>query len=91
MTGTAQVQTPPPRFSVVMPAFNAERTIAQSIGCVVAQTYADWELIVIDDGSSDDTPRIVESTGDIRVRLLGQPASGLPAVARNPREVRRIP
>lgn len=66
-----------------MPAFNAAALIVRAIHSVVAQTDGDWELIVIDDGSSDATPQLVESIQDSRVRLLRQPPSGLPAVARN--------
>ena len=43
----------PMRFSVVMPAFNAEATIGRAIGSVLAQTEVDWELLVVDDSSSD--------------------------------------
>ena len=83
MTGRAQVQSPPPHFSVVMPAFDAAASIVRAIHSVVAQTHGDWELIVIDDGSSDATAQLVEAVHDSRVRLLRQPPSGLPAVARN--------
>ncbi len=45
-------------ISVIMPAFNAEKFIQQSIESVLAQTYTDWELIIVDDGSTDNTKQI---------------------------------
>ena len=59
-------------ISIVMPAYNASETIATAIDSVFAQTYPHWELIVIDDGSQDDTKRIVERyvARDGRVRML---------------------
>lgn len=61
-----------PLVSVVMPAFNAEATIVSAIKSVCAQTMTDWELIVIDDGSTDETCRIVRRMAreDARIRLL---------------------
>ena len=41
-------------ISVIMPAYNAERTIAESVRSVIAQTYENWELIVVNDASEDD-------------------------------------
>ena len=48
------------KVSVIMPAYNCEKYIAQSIAGVAAQTYTEWELIVCDDCSSDSTKSIVE-------------------------------
>ncbi len=46
-------------ISVIMPAYNAERTIAESVRSVIAQTYENWELIVVNDASEDDTESII--------------------------------
>lgn len=59
-----------PAVTVLMPAFNAERFISSSIRSVLAQDFPDFELLVIDDGSTDETARMVESFRDDRIRLL---------------------
>lgn len=75
---------PHPVVSVIIPAFNAEATLAQTIQSVFAQTRGDWELIVVDDGSSDATTSIVERYAYLnrRVRLVSQGNKG-PSAARN--------
>ena len=71
--------------SVVMPAHNSEHFIAESIASVQAQTFANWELIVSDDGSSDRTCAIVKALAsrDPRIRLISSPINQGPAVSRN--------
>ncbi len=68
--------------SVIMPVFNGERFIAQSIESVLAQTYPHWELIVVNDGSTDGTAGIVAQFTDPRIRCIQQDNKGL-AGARN--------
>src|SRR6266700_3439134 len=51
---------PTPAVSIIMPAFNRERYLAESIESVPKQTFSDWELIVVDDGSSDSMPTLIE-------------------------------
>jgi glycosyltransferase involved in cell wall biosynthesis len=65
--------------TVLMPAFNAERTIRESIQSLQEQTVRDWTLLVIDDGSSDHTPQIVRemAADDARITLLEQDHAGL--------------
>ncbi|MFT3886589.1 MAG: glycosyltransferase [Arachnia sp.] len=68
-------------MSVLMPAYNAGEYIGAAISAVLSQTYSDVELVVIDDGSTDDTYRIASGFGD-RIVLLQQPNAGQ-AAARN--------
>ena len=60
--------------SVIMPAFNAEKYISESIESVIAQTYTNWELIIVDDGSTDNTAKIVKvfSSADNRIKYFYQ-------------------
>lgn len=56
--------------SVVMPVYNASKTVATAIRSVIAQRFASWELIVLDDGSEDDTIEIVSGFKDSRIHLI---------------------
>lgn len=72
-----------PLVSVIIPAFNAERFIAETIRSVIAQTYAQWELLIIDDGSTDKTREIITSyLSDPRIKYIFQANAGVSA-ARN--------
>ena len=59
--------------SVIMPAYNSEAYIRESIDSVLGQSFTDFELVVVDDGSTDSTAQIVESYTDSRIRLIRQP------------------
>lgn len=73
-----------PKVSVIIPAYNASRTIAATLDSVRAQTFAQFECWIVDDGSTDDTAAIAEQYGkaDERFQLLRQPNRGV-ALARN--------
>lgn len=73
-----------PLVSVIIPAYNAEPFIEETLKSVLAQTYPAIEVLVVDDGSQDRTPEIVEKIGkkDARIQLLKQPNAGV-AAARN--------
>ncbi len=71
-----------PKVSVVMPAYNAASFIGDAVESVLAQTYADWELIVVDDGSTDATHDTMHRYTDPRIVYLGQDNKGA-AAARN--------
>ncbi|GHU83754.1 glycosyl transferase [Bacteroidia bacterium] len=58
------------KISIVMPVYNADAYLAESIQSILNQTLVDFELIIIDDGSTDNTTQIVRSFSDIRIVLL---------------------
>ncbi len=70
-----------PLVTVVTPTYNAARFVRQCVESVRAQTFTDWEMIVVDDGSTDGTPERVESIGDPRIRCIRLPHRGLRALA----------
>ena len=76
-----------PRVSVVIPCYNAARHLAETVQSVLAQTLGERELIIVDDGSDDDTVAIAQGLIDAHpeasIRLLRQPRSGHPANPRN--------
>jgi glycosyltransferase involved in cell wall biosynthesis len=69
------------KVSVVMPAYNAERYVKESALSILKQTLTDFELIIIDDGSTDNTPSILRrlAASDSRIRLITQPNAGVTA------------
>lgn len=74
-----------PLVSIVMPAYNAADFIAESISSVQNQTYANWELLVIDDGSTDNTTNVVDHfhQEDPRIRNIPLPVNQGAGFARN--------
>jgi glycosyltransferase involved in cell wall biosynthesis len=74
-----------PALSIVMPTYNRGHIIGRSITSIQAQTVPDWELVVVDDGSSDETIAVVEGfvRDDARIRLVANAGRAGPAGARN--------
>lgn len=72
-----------PRVSVVMPAHNREKYISSSIDSILMQTYKDFELIIVDDGSTDNTVNIIKSYDDPRIKLILHKENKGVALARN--------
>lgn len=67
-----------PRFSVVVPAYNASATLGETLDAILAQGFEDWECVVVDDGSTDETAAIARAyaEGDPRFRLIRQENTG---------------
>jgi glycosyltransferase involved in cell wall biosynthesis len=72
-----------PLITIVIPTFNRLILVQQAIASVVAQTYSNWELIVVDDGSDDGTNEKIICSPDKRIRFLGLPHTGNIAKLRN--------
>lgn len=70
-----------PQVSIIIPAYNSGTYLDEAVRSVIAQTFTDWECIVVDDGSTEDLSRIAKM--DPRVRLVRQQNRGAPAAARN--------
>jgi glycosyltransferase involved in cell wall biosynthesis len=71
-----------PRVSVIIPTYNDAHYLGEAIRSVLDQTYQDFEVIVVDDGSKDNPDAVVEAFGDPRIRNICQENKGLPG-ARN--------
>src|SRR5579864_2507794 len=69
---------PPPRVSIVMCVHNEERYLEQTIESILTQSFADFELVVVDDGSTDGTRRILSAVRDARLRVLRHEWQGIP-------------
>ena len=82
LTGAADKQ---PLVSVIMPAYNAEKYIGEAIASVCAQTYENWELLILDDGSADRTAEIAQAYAqqDARIQVLCNPQNMGVARTRN--------
>ena len=70
-----------PPLSILLPAFNAERYVGAAVESILGQSFADFELLVVDDGSTDGTRAILDrfAASDPRVRLVSRPNRGLVA------------
>src|SRR5215813_5097850 len=74
-----------PAISIVIPNYNGERFLAQAIDSVLEQTFPDWELTIIEDGSKDGSLAIAEEYArrDNRINVIQQANSGTCGTARN--------
>lgn len=59
-----------PRVTVLLPTFNAARYLAEAVAGILSQSFQDFELLVLDDGSEDDTPRVLGRFSDPRLRIV---------------------
>lgn len=69
--------------SIITPSYNTGRYIAETIESVINQTYKNWEMIIVDDCSTDDTEKIVSSYNDSRIRFIKNDTNSGAAVSRN--------
>ncbi|WP_323750790.1 glycosyltransferase family A protein [Marinobacter sp.] len=72
-----------PKASIIVPAFNAGQYISKTLDSILNQSCQDFEIIIIDDGSSDDTARLIHQYKEPRIRYYHQANSGKPAIPRN--------
>ena len=70
------------KISVILPVFNAEKYIEQAVLSVLNQSFSDFELIILNDGSTDSTKKILDSFDDSRIKIINQSNQG-PGSARN--------
>ncbi len=71
------MQVKNPLVTVLMPAYNAAGYIAEAIDSVLQQTFSDFEFLIINDGSTDDTEKIIRQYADPRIRLYNQANAGV--------------
>ena len=69
--------------SIIMPSYNTGKYISDSIESIIAQTYSNWELIIIDDCSPDNSNEIIESYNEPRIKLLKNEKNSGAALSRN--------
>ncbi|MCF0168836.1 MAG: glycosyltransferase, partial [Bacteroidales bacterium] len=73
-----------PKITIIVPIYNTANVLRRSVDSIIAQTYTDWELLLIDDGSNDGSGNICDeyAASDSRIRVIHQPNGGVSA-ARN--------
>lgn len=71
-----------PKFSIIIPTYNRVYILPRAIDSVRAQTMSDWELLIVDDGSTDNTADVIKNYNDPRIRHILQKNAG-PSAARN--------
>jgi len=77
------MQTDQPQVSIIMPTYNRANTIVRAVESILAQQWKDFELLIIDDGSTDNTQSLIETVKDSRIKFIRMPENGGAAVARN--------
>jgi hypothetical protein len=81
-----EADPPPPAVSVIIPCYGQAEFLEEAVASVIAQTWTDWEIVIVDDGSTDDTAQTAQELAaqhpHHRIRLLSQPNQGV-SVARN--------
>lgn len=70
-------------ISIIVPTYNRANLLPRAIESVVKQTYLSWELLIVDNGSTDNTEEVLQEYLSSKIRYVKCPHSGLPAIARN--------
>ncbi len=83
LAGVSKSTESKPLFTIIMPTFNRAKTIMSAINSVIDQTYHNWELLIIDDGSHDDTESLISEITDERVRFFKNKTNRGVSFARN--------
>ena len=65
------------KLSIIIPTFNSALTLRKALDSILSQTFRDYEVLVMDGASSDDTVKIAESYGDSRIRVFSEPDKGI--------------
>src|SRR5215207_9882789 len=79
----ATIPPRPPRVSVIVPVFNRVKLVGRALDSVAAQTFQDYEVIVVDDGSTDGSADFIQNRGVAKVRVIRCPENRGAAAARN--------
>ena len=61
---------PDPKVSILMPVYNGEKFVQQAVDSILGQTFDDFEFIIVDDGSTDGSLKIVQSYDDPRIKIV---------------------
>lgn len=65
------------KFSIVIPTYNSATIISRALDSIVCQLYSDWEVLIVDGASTDETVRIAQSYNDSRIRIYSEPDDGI--------------
>jgi glycosyltransferase involved in cell wall biosynthesis len=65
------------KLSIIIPTFNSSKVIARALDSIVAQTFTDWEVLIMDGVSTDDTLKIAQFYNDSRIRIYSEPDKGI--------------
>ena len=66
-----------PRLSIIIPTFNSAKTLSRCLDSVISQSFTDWEVLMMDGVSNDDTIKIASSYQDSRIRIYSEPDKGI--------------
>ena len=83
-------ETQAPLVSVVIPTHNSAQYLPESIESVLSQSWQDFEIIIVDDGSTDNTQEVVEAFNSNKIRYFRQKNTGGPAKCGNPPRAREV-